>query len=99
MQLSKAYDCLPHHLLAAKLIAHRLDVRSLCLMYSYLDSNHRRVKIGPDRSTTKIKMFVPQGSVLGPLLSLVSAPALSTQTLRDAVWQMTTPHVDMIYKK
>ena len=69
MDLSKAYDCLPHDLLIAKLEAYGLDVNSLRLMYSYLDSRIQRVKIGSHRSTAKeIKIGVPQGSVLGPLL-------------------------------
>ena len=38
-------------------------------MYSYLDSCLQRVKIGSYRSTAKvIKIGVPPGSVLGPLL-------------------------------
>ena len=69
MDLSKAYDCLPHNLLIAKLEAYGFDLNSLCLMYSYLDGRHQRVKIGSHRSTAKrIKIGVPQGSVLGPLL-------------------------------
>ena len=69
MDLSKAYDCLPHDLLIAKLKAYGFDLNSLCLMYSYLDGRHQRVKIGSHRSTAKrIKIGVPQGSVLGPLL-------------------------------
>ena len=69
MDLSKAYDCLPHDLLIAKLEAYGLDVNSLRLMYSYLDSRVQRVKIGSHSSTAKeIKIGVPQGSVLGPLL-------------------------------
>ena len=69
MDLSKAYDCLPHDLLIAKLQAYGFDLNSLCLMYSYLDGRHQRVKIGSHRSTAKgIKIGVPQGSVLGPLL-------------------------------
>ena len=69
MDLSKAYDCLPHDLLIAKLEAYGLDVNSLRLMYSYLHSRLQRVKIGSHRSTAKvIKIGVPQGSVLGPLL-------------------------------
>ena len=66
---SASYDCLPHDLLIAKLEAYGFDLNSLCLMYSYLDGRHQRVKMGSHRSTAKrIKIGVPQGSVLGPLL-------------------------------
>ena len=69
MDLSKAYDCLPHDLLIAKLQAYGLDLNGFCLMYSYLDGRHQRVKIGSHRITAKrIKIGVLQGSVLGPLL-------------------------------
>ena len=69
MDLSKAYDCLPHDLLIAKLAAYGLDISSLSLLYSYLDNHYQRVKIGSHRSTArKIKICTPQGSVLGPLL-------------------------------
>ena len=67
--LSKAYDRLPHGLLIAKLEAYELNVNSLRLMYSYLVSSLQRVKIGSHKSTAKeIKIWVPQGSVLRPLL-------------------------------
>ena len=69
MDLSKAYGCLPHDLLIAKFEAYRTGVNSLCLLYSYLDWRHQRVKIGSHRTTAKrIKIGIPQGSVLGPLL-------------------------------
>ena len=69
MDLSKAYDCLLHDLLIAKLAAYRLDISSLSLLYSYLNNRYQRVEIGSHRITArKIKIGVPQGSVLGPLL-------------------------------
>ena len=65
MDLSKAYDCLPHDLLIAKMEAYGFDFNSLCLMHSYLDGRHQRVKIGSHKSTAKrAKIGVPQGSVL-----------------------------------
>ena len=51
MDLSKAYDCLPHDLIIAKLEAYELDKNSLSLVLDYLllienkgfESGHRTV--------------------------------------------------------
>ena len=53
MDLSKTYDCLPHDLLIVKLEAYGFDFNSLCLMYSYLDCRHQRVKLCSRRCTAK----------------------------------------------
>ena len=53
MGLSKAYDCLPHDLLIAKLEAYGLDMNSLALLSSYLNNRYQRVKIGSHRSTAR----------------------------------------------
>ena len=53
MDLSKAYDCLPHDLLTAKLDAYGVDIDSLKLIYSYLTDRKQRVKIGNSFSTWK----------------------------------------------
>ena len=69
MDLSKAYDCLPHDLLIAKLEAYGIERKSLKLIYSYLSGRKQRVKVASHYSSyKKIKIGVPQGSVLGPLL-------------------------------
>ena len=69
MDLSKAYDCIPHDLLIAMLDAYGLDRNSLSLMLTYFSNRIQRVKIGTCLSKYgKIKSGVPQGSVLGPLL-------------------------------
>ena len=69
MDLSKAYDCIPHDLLIAKLEAYGFHIKSLRLMYSYLTNRKQRVKIGSYKSSqSNVKIGVPQGSVLGPLL-------------------------------
>ena len=67
--LSKAFDCLPHSLLLAKLRAYGLDISACNLIASYLSNRKQRVKIGNARSEwISFSKGVPQGSILGPLL-------------------------------
>ena len=67
--LSKAFDCLPHDLLIAKLGAYGLDQNLLILLMSYLKDRRQSVKIKGVRSLFKlIKSGVPQGAILGPIL-------------------------------
>ena len=47
MDLPKAYDCLPHDLLIAKLDAYGLDTSSLSLLKKYLANRRQRTKVGP----------------------------------------------------
>ena len=69
MDLSKAYDCLPHDLLIAKLEANGLGNGSLNLLLDYLSLRKQRTK---GRSAynkwSNIRRGIPQGSILGPLL-------------------------------
>ena len=55
MDLSKAFDCLPHELVLAKLYAYGVDIKSLKLLQDYLSNQTQIVKL-------------PQASILGPLL-------------------------------
>ena len=67
--LSKAFDCIDHELLIAKLNAYRFDNSSLTFIYSYLSERKQRTKINSSFSCwTEILFGVPQGSILGPLL-------------------------------
>ena len=67
--LSKAFDCLPHDLLVAKLYAYGFDLKSVTLLHSYLTGRKQRVKIDHIYSCWEEILFgVPQGSILGPLL-------------------------------
>ena len=73
MDLSKAYYCLAHDLLIAKLEAYGLDTNNLSLLYSVLNNRYQRVKIGSHRITArKIEFQVPQESVLGPCFLISS---------------------------
>ena len=67
--LSKAFDCLSHDLLIAKLHAHGFDIPALRLPHNYLTTKKHRVKIDSTFSSWEEILFgVPQGSILGPLL-------------------------------
>ena len=69
MDLSKAFDSLPHDLLLAKLSAYGFDRSSLKLLHSYLSNRMQRTKVGPSFSAwLEIILGVPQCSILGPLL-------------------------------
>ena len=69
MDLSKAFDCVPHDLLIAKLAAYGVDNDTLVFFYSYLKRRKQNVKINNIFSTFQILLSgVPQGSILGPIL-------------------------------
>ncbi len=66
MDLSKAFDCLPHALVIKKLERYRFDQNSCNLLHSYLENRTQKVKIGEVRSSSGIlTKGVPQGSILG----------------------------------
>ena len=68
VDLSKAFDCIPHDLLIAKLCAYGFDKNSLKFIYRYLKGRKQRVKLNAEYSSWKeILNGVPQGSVLGSL--------------------------------
>ena len=69
IDLSKAYDCLSHDLLIAKLQAYGLDIVSLnFLLVSNLSLRKHGPKVGSSYSEwSEICREIPQGSILGPL--------------------------------
>ena len=69
LDLSNAFDCLPHKLLLCKLHAYGVSRNACDLLCSYLTNRSQRVKISSVKSDwAKLIKGVPQGSVLGPKL-------------------------------
>ena len=67
--LSKAFDCIDHQLLIAKLYEYGVSSFALNIISSYLKHRTQRIKINDCFSTrSNIEYGVPQGSILGPLL-------------------------------
>ena len=65
---SKAFDCLNHDLLIAKLNEYDFSLLTVRLIHEYLSNRKQRTRISNSYSTcTKIVFAVPQGSILGPL--------------------------------
>ena len=69
MDLSKAFDCVPHDLLIAKMHAYGFDFNTLVFFYSYLKRRKQSVKLNNIFSSFQVLLSgVPQGSILGPIL-------------------------------
>ena len=69
MDLSKAFDRLPHGLLLEKLRDYGLSSNAVALLESYLSDRKQHVRIGSHTSSWEnIIKGVPQGSILGSLL-------------------------------
>ena len=65
MDLSKAFDCIPHDLIITKLLAYGFDKNALVLVYSYLKKRKQSFRINNVYiSFQEIVSGVPQGSVV-----------------------------------
>ena len=69
IDLSKAFDCIPHNLLIAKLYAYGFSEKGAVFLYSYLKRRKQNVKIDDILSTFRLLISgVPQGSIFSPIL-------------------------------
>ena len=69
MDLSKAFDCIPHDLFVAKCHAYCFSMDKIIFIYSYMKRRKQGVKINDTESLFKILLSgVPQGSILDPIL-------------------------------
>ena len=70
MDLSKAYDCIPHDLVKANLEAYGLDTNSLRFLFDYLCCRKQRTKMRSAYSNwSEVLRGIPQGSILlSPML-------------------------------
>ena len=69
MDLSKAFDCIPHNLLAAKLHVYGLSMDAVTFVHSYLKRKKQGIAINGTESVFQILLSgKPQGSILGPIL-------------------------------
>lgn len=70
--LSKAFDCVEHETLLRKLNHYGVKDNALGFLSSYLSDRTQKVAINNTISSgSKVRMGVPQGSILGPFLFLV----------------------------
>ena len=69
MDLSKAFDSIPHYLLIAKMYAYGFSINAVTFFYSYLKRRKQKVKINTTYSVFQVLLSgVLQGSILDPLL-------------------------------
>ena len=68
MDLSEAFDCIPHDLLIAEFTAYGVQDQSIKIIKSYLSDREQLFRKGNVHSSWKTTIKgVPQGSVLDPI--------------------------------
>ena len=92
--LSKAFNCMPHDILIAKLSAYDLSDEALSYIYSYLTNRRQYVRINNTHSQLEtIISGVPQGSILGSIVFNLSINYLFFFVAGTSLYdlQMTIP--------
>jgi hypothetical protein len=102
MDLSKAFDSIPHELLVIKLKSYGFSENACLFMKSYLSDRIQRVKSKDTRSSWETtKKGIPQGSCLGPLLFNVFINDMFPHIAKSSVFNyaddnsLSVNHVDI----
>ena len=94
MDLSKAFDCIPHFLFIAKLDADGFNKKALTFRYSYLKRRKQSVNINDTESFFQILLSgVHQGSILGPIFFLLMTYSFLSKMLNLQILQITTQYM------
>ena len=88
LDLSKAYDTLNHDILIKKLELYGIRGAALRWMVSYLSGRYQQIAIGKGNNRawskkSEIKIGIPQGSVIGPLLFIIYTNNISEIQLKQ----------------
>ena len=90
----KAFDCLNHELLIAKLNAYGFTLPVLKLIHNYLSNRKQRVRVNDSYSLWQDILFgVPQGLILGTLLFNIFLADLYFTLDNTEIMLMTLRHM------
>ena len=69
LDLKKAFEMVSHHLLLSKMSLFNISPEAVGWLASFLQGREQCVKVARDKSSLlNIRMGIPQGSILGPML-------------------------------
>ena len=99
MYLSKAYYCLRHHLLIAKLQACDLDRASLSLLKHYLANRKQITKFGSFYSDWfEFTCRIPKDSLIGPLVFNIFINDIFFETQKSNILNFTNDNTLCYYR-